>query len=757
MDPCIENLKSTTFFGKRLTRRQIADIQETVALFPGLSRRELGNTICEHLGWFTPKGGYRVQSCLGMLEQLEALGILSLPEARASMRRGPRRKPVWTCRSDPGPAIGTDLKRLTPLVLQVVTQKDAVEEWNELVDRHHYLGSRRPFGSHLRYFILDNQGRKLGCLMFEAATTTLPCRDAWIGWRAQDRAKRLELVVNNSRFIVFPWVEVKFLASKALSTALRQLADDWDALHGFRPLLAETFVDVTKFDATCYRAANWQKIGMTKGRKARAHGEGKTQKGVYVFPLARNCRSTLLNGPRPVKRRRRPPPAFAPDDPFVRLWSGIIGTAIAVANGHDRAWQQRRRVLNTLLIMLFIFRLVFSKGRQGYAITLAELWDQCRALGIELPQPTPVSASAMCNARAKLDENVFKVLHAGILEQVSGSRGANGGKAGKLWRGHRIFAVDGSKMNLPRPLIAEGYRTPSDNAHYPQGLVSCLYQLRLKLPVDFDLHAHGNEREAALAHLKALSESDVVVYDRGYWSYEMLRAHVARGLHPVFRIKRKAGGRFDEFINDSDRTDAIVEVAPGARTLRKLRRKHPAGTFGPYRLRLVKYEAGGTVFILGTTLLDRDTYRIEDLSNLYHGRWGIEELYKISKQMMGVDDFHGHSGRGVKQELFAHFVLIALTRLFTNHGEAGINPCLPGDDKPEMQANFKNGLAVVARNIESLLLRQAAVLGETVTHIVAAVAACRQRLRPNRSYQRRSRKPAGTWQRHTTPKAAAAG
>ena len=221
MDPCIENLKSTTFFGKRLTRRQIADIQETVALFPGLSRRELGNTICEHLGWFTPKGGYRVQSCLGMLEQLEALGILSLPEARASMRRGPRRKPVWTCRSDPGPAIGTDLKRLTPLVLQVVTQKDAVEEWNELVDRHHYLGSRRPFGSHLRYFILDNQGRKLGCLMFEAATTTLPCRDAWIGWRAQDRAKRLELVVNNSRFIVFPWVEVKFLASKALSTALR--------------------------------------------------------------------------------------------------------------------------------------------------------------------------------------------------------------------------------------------------------------------------------------------------------------------------------------------------------------------------------------------------------------------------------------------------------------------------------------------------------------------------------------------------------
>ena len=117
------------------------------------------------------------------------------------------------------------------------------------------------------------------------------------------------------------------------------------------------------------------------------------------------------------------------------------------------------------------------------------------------------------------------------------------------------------------------------------GLVSCLYQLRLKLPVDFDLHAHGNEREAALAHLKILSENDVVVYDHGYWSFEMLHAHAARGLHPVFRIKRKAGGTFDAFIN-SQWTDAVVEVAPGSKALRKLRRKHPGGTFGPHRLRL---------------------------------------------------------------------------------------------------------------------------------------------------------------------------
>jgi len=65
--------------------------------------------------------------------------------------------------------------------------------------------------------------------------------------------------------------------------------------------------------------------------------------------------------------------------------------------------------------MLFIFRLVFSTNKQGYAITTAQLWEQCRSLGIELPQPTPVAASAFCNARAKLDEQVFKILQVQIL------------------------------------------------------------------------------------------------------------------------------------------------------------------------------------------------------------------------------------------------------------------------------------------------------------------------------------------------------
>ena len=114
---------------------------------------------------------------------------------------------------------------------------------------------------------------------------------------------------------------------------------------------------------------------------------------------------------------------------------------------------------------------------------------------------------------------------------------------------------------------------------------------------------------------------------------------------------------------------------------------------------------------------------------------------------MEVEDFHGQSERGVKQELYACFTLITMTRLFANHGEDHLNGGLPNDGKPLMQTNFKHGLAAVAANIESLLLQHASALRETVTRIVGEIVRCRQRLRPGRSYERRSRKPVGKWQR----------
>ena len=163
--------------------------------------------------------------------------------------------------------------------------------------------------------------------------------------------------------------------------------------------------------------------------------------------------------------------------------------------------------------------------------------------------------------------------------------------------------------------------------------------------------------------------------------------------------------------------------------------------------RLVRYSAGGTTFFLATTLLDRKRYRVADLAKLYHARWGVEELYKTAKQGLRLEQFRGRSERLVKQEVQAHFTMVALTRLFTNHSEEAWRGEPDGHGRPGRQANFQHSLRTVARHLEGLFLRHAQLLGKTVQRIVEGIGRSRPRRRPGRSYARRSRKPAPKWRK----------
>ncbi|MDE0702184.1 MAG: IS4 family transposase [Rhodospirillaceae bacterium] len=731
MDPRITNLESTTFFGRRLTRRQIADIQETVALLPNDSRSELAKTICEHLNWHTPKGDYRVSACLRMLERLEGFGILTLPEKRdnGSGALPPIRH---TAASDPQPEIACDLSALEPLSLRAADGHAERAEWNELVDRHHYLGCPRPFGPHLRWFVLDRDGRRLGCLLFEAASRTLPARDEWIGWSERDRERRLHLALGNSRFIVFPWVAVPNLASRVLGMAAARLPGEWERRHGCRPVLCETFVDPTRFDGACYRAANWERIGMTAGRKSGRRA--KPAKEILVLPLDRGFRDVLRGRESPARSPRPPRPDL--DDPLVAAWLRIIDAATALAEAHDRRWMKRRRVLNSLIVMLFVFRLVLSRREKGYATVTAELWEQCRKLGIALPQREPVVASSICKARQRVHEELFLDLHREILRH---------GGDGARWKGRRVFAVDGTKMNLPRGLVDAGYPLPKDGAHYPQGLVSCLYRLDTKVPVDFSLSARACERTAALGHLHALEAGDVVVFDRGYFSFELLHAVIRTGAHPVFRLQANGVAAFRDFMA-GDGTEAVVAASPGPDTRRELARRRPGERFDPVDVRLVRCRTGGDGFNLATTLLDADDVSADDLGALYQERWSIEELYKVSKQTVAVDEFHGQTERGVRQELYAHFNLIAMTRLLSGHGD-GLLADMREDGEERQTVNFRNAIAVVGANLEETLLAQVDAVARAVTRMAERILKVRSRLRPGRTYPRKSMKPVSKWNR----------
>jgi hypothetical protein len=746
MDQKIKDLSSTTFCGRRFRRQQIADIQATVKTFSNLSRCELALTICEHLNWVTPRGTNKINTCLNALEEMEALGIIVLPPKIEQKKKRQQDIP-WTDQTNEPTHIDCTLDELLPISLQVVTDKEQTKQWNEFVDRYHYLSYKRPIGSHLRYYVIDRNGRKLGCLLFSFATWSLSCRDKWIGWSNEQREKHLNLVINNNRFLIFPWVKVKHLASKTLSLVINQIADDWETHHGFRPVLLETFVDPTKYKGSCYKAANWQCIGKTTGKTSSIKSEPHNQKEVYIYPLIPDARLALVNSNKSPSKKAQPMKItnFASDE-HINLWQKIINIVAATADNFDQQWQKRKRVISTLLIVLFIFRLVFSKNKQGYGVTIAELWDHCHKMNIPLPQSKPVAASAFCMARTKLDENIFKILNAEIIRTYQTDRDDH------QWKQHRIYAVDGSKLNLPRQLMAYSYETPSAKSYYPQGLMSCLYRLKSKIPMDFELVSHNNERTVALNHLNVLKKDDVVVYDRGYFSYFMLYSHYKRGIHAIFRLKNGAHAMIDEFITSMD-TDRTIMIVPSLERQKKIRKEHPEIDFMPISLRLIKYRVSETTYIIGSTLIDPQQYKIEDFSDVYHSRWGIEELYKVSKVLIDVEDFHSQSERGIKQELFAHFVIITLSRIFANQtDDALLLGKKTGRIAKELKTNIKNCLVTVARNLESLFLKQSIFIKETITTIINLVSTCRQKERVNRSYERRSNKIVKKWKPTTKEK-----
>jgi len=738
MTPAIT--KPQTLSGRYFSKKELTYVQQTIKRYPNLSLTELAATLCEHLSWTTAQGRNKISSCLKALEKMEQQGLVTLP-AKCKKKKRQVKPIVITQSSDPTAPVDCKLSELGNIELSVVTQKVDVDLWKELIERYHYLGYHHPIGSSLKYFVVSQtpERRILGCLFFSAASWHLKDRDQWIGWTKTDREKRLNLVINNKRFLILPWVNVPNLASHALSLALKQLRKDWYHLHAYRPVLVETFVDDSRYKGSCYYAANWQHLGKTSGKdwqdtehKSNRNG---TIKSILVYPLQTNFKAILKNEPVTQKNA-------VIDEDFLVLWGKVSSVIAEVSHRYDALWQKRKRVIDSLLLVFLIFRLVFSKNSQSYGTTITEFWHNCHRMKFPLPQKQPIAASAFTVARKKLDETIFKDLNQQIIKACPE-------KNSERWLGHRLFAVDGSKINLPRELLKLGYKKPQANKHYPQGLLSCCYQVKSKTPFDFDLVSHGNERLCAANHLKILKAHDVVVYDRGYYSYALLNQHHQADVHAVFRLKRRSGKEIDDFMASS-LTERVVTLTPNNERQKIIRQEYANMVFIPLKLRLIKYTIGNQHYYLGTTLLDAP-YTIDALAAVYHDRWGVEELYKVSKQLIEMDDFHGRCERTVKQEIFAHFVLITMSRLCSDASENLLYSLLNIQEEEKenveqkIQVNFKNTLTTVSRHLEGILFSSAHQIEIMMTDIVHSIARYYQKVRLGRHYERRSMKPSKKW------------
>lgn len=282
--------------GREITVREIEEIKETVMLCQKLSRQELGATIAENLQWYSASGTNKVDACLKLLKKLELQGLLQLPDKQAKSKHRIKGLIAITKKTAAQPEITCKLKDLYPVELEIVKNGDIGALWKEYVTRYHYLGYNRPFGYTLQYFIKSKQGR-LGCVLFSGSAKSIGNREHCIGWTENQRLNNMAWVINNSRFLIFPWVKVKNLASHVLGQISKQIRVHWQGLWGYRPVLMETFVDPAHYQGTCYKAANWQYIGMTTGqglvRKNKIYTT--TPKMIFIKPLVKNYQDLLCS------------------------------------------------------------------------------------------------------------------------------------------------------------------------------------------------------------------------------------------------------------------------------------------------------------------------------------------------------------------------------------------------------------------------------------------------------------------------------
>ena len=281
--------------GRQIDGQEIETIRDLIRGNEFLGRTAISRLLCEQWHWEQSNGRLKDRACRVLLLALESKGVIKLParlRVRESFnRRGPALPDL--CEIDREAVTGkvSDFRSLT---IEMVRFTPKEKLWDHLVHTYHYLGHPWIVGSYLKYMAyLD--GRLVACLGWGSASWKVACRDRFIGWSTPLRKKNLTQVVNNVRFLIFPWVKVEHLASKVLAANIKRLAADWHSLYQEPIVLLETFVDVARFQGTCYRAANWRYVGETRGiaKSGNGHCYHGQPKAVYLYPLTKDFRGRL--------------------------------------------------------------------------------------------------------------------------------------------------------------------------------------------------------------------------------------------------------------------------------------------------------------------------------------------------------------------------------------------------------------------------------------------------------------------------------
>lgn len=284
--------------GRTITTPDLDLIRRLIADNPGLSRRALSAKLCEAWNWRQPNGALSDMVCRGLMLALHRAGHIELPPVRwvnpnpLARRQRERNRPAPML-VDETPLSAT-LADIRPLEFEQVRRTAEEKRFNSLLERYHYLGYTHPVGEQLK-FVVYTQNRPIACLAWSSAPRHLGPRDRFIGWSAEARHKNIRFLAYNTRYLLLPFVRVSYLASHILGCMARLLPQEWERVYGHPVYYLETFVDPARFRGTCYRAANWQYLGLTtgQGKDSRSKKPNRPLKEVLGYPLTTDFRKRL--------------------------------------------------------------------------------------------------------------------------------------------------------------------------------------------------------------------------------------------------------------------------------------------------------------------------------------------------------------------------------------------------------------------------------------------------------------------------------
>ena len=273
------------------------------------------------------------------------------------------------------------------------------------------------------------------------------------------------------------------------------------------------------------------------------------------------------------------------------------------------------------------------------------------------------SKSAFVQARKKIKPEVFKHLNQRIIEEFYKD---NSGVL-RQFDNLRILAMDGSRLTLPFTKELEeiyGQTKNQTNTYIVQTKACVLYDLLNEICINGVLSSiDTDERTQAKQLLEHCQANDLIIYDRGYPSFELIYEHYQKNLHFLMRMPLDFSQVVKDFVA-SGKTSQIVEIKPGQK---KSFENKPYTKSSTLKIRLLRITLnGGGIEVLATSLLDSKHYGNEVFKELYFKRWKIETYYDELKNKLKIEEFSGYSNQSILQDFYSTLFVSNIQTLIEN-------------------------------------------------------------------------------------------